>query len=87
VAKGFRGNNLGLVVSLLLYDEIAPWNGVTRTYSTYSSEFALSICFMLSAAIVLFRQLVVSHILNYRIGEPKVQTQNGAHFELSSDIL
>jgi hypothetical protein len=45
--KGFCGNDSGLVVSLLLYGRTAPLNGVMRTYSTYSSKFALSIRFML----------------------------------------
>src|SRR5436305_7040332 len=71
MARIFYGNNSGLGVSLLLYGQTAPWSGVVGTYSNYSREFALSTCFMLFAAIVLFRQLVVNHNLNYRIiGEP-----------------
>jgi hypothetical protein len=50
--KDFNSNNSGLGVPLLLYGQTAPWKGVMRTYSTYSSEFALSICFILFAAIV-----------------------------------
>jgi len=68
----FYGNNSRLSVSLLLYGgQTSSLERCDGHLFDLLSEFALSTCYMLFVAIVLFRQLVVSYNLNYRIiGEP-----------------